>query len=225
MPTASRTAAILAGAVAGSLGVFERGLGVLVEELAGRNQMAGNVIRGCLVQCGEFATDFGRQLPGFDRGGQCRAGSLRLIVRVLRSGLFAPRPAGARRPWRTVAIARSAARSAGVGSPSRTSLVAAVLPVARHVCLPCFADRPARGYGAIRLFAKNGEFELVHSRIQNRPPRNCGGRFFKGCSAVSYFSTRMGSIIGAGRLSFRVRDGSGRFPAAVAAVTLFYFQP
>jgi hypothetical protein len=42
---------------------------------------------------------------------------------------------------------------------------------------------------------------------------------------VSYFSTRRGSIIGAGRLSFRVRNGSGRFPAAVAAVTLFYFQP
>ena len=40
------------------------------------------------------------------------------------------------------------------------------------------------------------------------------------CSAVSYFSTRGGSIIGAGRLSFRVRDGSGRFPAAMAAVTL-----
>ena len=39
---------------------------------------------------------------------------------------------------------------------------------------------------------------------------------------MSYFSTRRGSIIGAGRLSFRVRDGSGRFPAAVAAVTLFY---
>ena len=31
----------------------------------------------------------------------------------------------------------------------------------------------------------------------------------------------VGSIIGAGRLSFRVRDGSGRFPVAVAAVTLF----
>ena len=42
------------------------------------------------------------------------------------------------------------------------------------------------------------------------------------CSAVSYFSTRVGSIIGAGRLSFRVRDGSGRFPVAVAAVTLFF---
>jgi hypothetical protein len=42
---------------------------------------------------------------------------------------------------------------------------------------------------------------------------------------VSYFSNRVVSIIGAGRLSFRVRDGSGRFPAAVAAVTLFFFQP
>ena len=41
------------------------------------------------------------------------------------------------------------------------------------------------------------------------------------CSAVSYFSTLVGSIIGAGRLSFRVRDGSGRFPVAMSAVTLF----
>ena len=41
------------------------------------------------------------------------------------------------------------------------------------------------------------------------------------CSAVSYFSTLVGSIIGAGRLSFRVRDGSGRFPVAISAVTLF----
>lgn len=56
------------------------------------------------------------------------------------------------------------------------------------------------------------------------PHAKVGGNS-NGCSAVSYFSTRWGSIIGAGRLSFRVRDGSGRFPAAVAAVTLFYFQP
>jgi hypothetical protein len=53
------------------------------------------------------------------------------------------------------------------------------------------------------------------------PPTQLWGVILKGCSAVSYFSTRMGSIIGAGRLSFRVRDGSGRFPTAVAAVTLF----
>ena len=53
-------------------------------------------------------------------------------------------------------------------------------------------------------------------------PRFLGGRFRKLCSAVSYFSTLLGSIIGAGWLSFRVRDGSGRFPAAMAAVTLFH---
>lgn len=33
----------------------------------------------------------------------------------------------------------------------------------------------------------------------------------------------MGSIIGADRLSFRVRDGTGRFPVAITAVTLFKF--
>ena len=51
-------------------------------------------------------------------------------------------------------------------------------------------------------------------------PRFLGGHSFSVCSAVSYFSTLLGSIIGAGWLSFRVRDGSGRFPAAMAAVTL-----
>lgn len=37
------------------------------------------------------------------------------------------------------------------------------------------------------------------------------------------FPPEEGSIIGADRLSFRVRDGTGRFPVAVAAVTLFKF--
>jgi hypothetical protein len=56
------------------------------------------------------------------------------------------------------------------------------------------------------------------------PPLLLGGTGVGGlCSAVSYFSTLLGSIIGAGRLSFRVRDGSGRFPVAVAAVTLLGF--
>ena len=54
-------------------------------------------------------------------------------------------------------------------------------------------------------------------------PRFLGGHSFSVCSAVSYFSTLLGSIIGAGWLSFRVRDGSGRFPAAMAAVTLCKF--
>ena len=52
------------------------------------------------------------------------------------------------------------------------------------------------------------------------PPDFSGGIPVNVCSAVSYFSTLLGSIIGAGWLSFRVRDGSGRFPAAMAAVTL-----
>lgn len=53
------------------------------------------------------------------------------------------------------------------------------------------------------------------------PPIVVGGHgAFVVCSAVSYFSTLVGSIIGAGRLSFRVRDGSGRFPVAITAVTL-----
>ena len=55
------------------------------------------------------------------------------------------------------------------------------------------------------------------------PPISRGAQVFNVCSAVSYFSTLLGSIIGAGRLSFRVRDGSGRFPAAMAAVTLCKF--
>ena len=33
----------------------------------------------------------------------------------------------------------------------------------------------------------------------------------------------LGSTIGADRLSFRVRDGTGRFPVALTAVTLFKF--
>ena len=56
------------------------------------------------------------------------------------------------------------------------------------------------------------------------PPINLPGAFPCVCSAVSYFSTLVGSIIGAGRLSFRVRDGSGRFPVAMFAVTVFCFQ-
>ena len=57
--------------------------------------------------------------------------------------------------------------------------------------------------------------------LWKHPPGFPGGCFVEVCSAVSYFSTLLGSIIGAGWLSFRVRDGSGRFPAAMAAVTLF----
>ena|SRR5690349_660247 len=66
---------------------------------------------------------------------------------------------------------------------------------------------------------------MVEKYVQTQMPRpsklGLEGRGLNVCSAVSYFSTLLGSIIGAGRLSFRVRDGTGRFPAAMAAVTLF----
>ena len=68
--------------------------------------------------------------------------------------------------------------------------------------------------------------KLFHFRLRfewGMPPDFSGGIPVNVCSAVSYFSTLLGSIIGAGWLSFRVRDGSGRFPAAMAAVTLCKF--
>jgi hypothetical protein len=37
------------------------------------------------------------------------------------------------------------------------------------------------------------------------------------------FPPGLGSIIGAGRLSFRVRDGSGRFPAAMNRRNFIHF--
>ena len=63
----------------------------------------------------------------------------------------------------------------------------------------------------------------MYRKMPEPPNVNWGAQDFNVCSAVSYFSTLLGSIIGAGWLSFRVRDGSGRFPAAMAAVTLFRF--
>ena len=38
------------------------------------------------------------------------------------------------------------------------------------------------------------------------------------------FPPGLGSIIGAGRLSFRVRDGSGRFPAAMDRRNSIHFS-
>ena len=53
-----------------------------------------------------------------------------------------------------------------------------------------------------------------------RPSNVCWRAEVNVCSAVSYFSTLLGSIIGAGRLSFRVRDGTGRFPHAITTANL-----
>ena len=65
-----------------------------------------------------------------------------------------------------------------------------------------------------------GKYSSGNFGRKKNPPIS-RGVFLNVCSAVSYFSTLLGSIIGAGWLSFRVRDGTGRFPAAMAAVTLF----
>jgi hypothetical protein len=55
--------------------------------------------------------------------------------------------------------------------------------------------------------------------VQKRAPL-WGALFWVCVRRCPTFPPGLGSIIGAGRLSFRVRDGSGRFPVAVAAVTL-----
>ena len=54
------------------------------------------------------------------------------------------------------------------------------------------------------------------------PNKNWGAKDLICVRRCPTFPPGLGSIIGAGRLSFRVRDGSGRFPVAVAAVTLFF---
>jgi hypothetical protein len=55
------------------------------------------------------------------------------------------------------------------------------------------------------------------------PPKvNWGAQVLICVRRCPTFPPGLGSIIGAGRLSFRVRDGSGRFPAAMAAVTLVH---
>src|SRR5882724_6934337 len=53
------------------------------------------------------------------------------------------------------------------------------------------------------------------------PPTQLWGVILMCVRRCPTFPPGLGSIIGAGRLSFRVRDGSGRFPVAITAVTLF----
>ena len=53
------------------------------------------------------------------------------------------------------------------------------------------------------------------------PPNFLGGISLICVRRCPTFPPVLGSIIGAGRLSFRVRDGSGRFPVAMSAVTFF----
>src|ERR1700722_20105320 len=111
------------------------------------------------------------------------------------------------------ALLPATARRRPIGRPGRSPIRYEARMVSRASC------------GAVMT---SSTWSLAYSGLNPTPwYRNArapqgfwGARGFCVCSAVSYFSTRVGSIIGAGRLSFRVRDGSGRFPVAVAAVTL-----
>ena len=107
-----------AGSGAGGAGVSQRGLGVLVEEFAGGDEMPRHDVGRGAIQSREFASDFGRQLLGFDVGGNRRTlGPRRFTVGFGLGAAGALGPRGARR------------RTPG------TAPVAAALPVLDHVCL------------------------------------------------------------------------------------------
>ena len=64
-------------------------------------------------------------------------------------------------------------------------------------------------------------FAVFPRELPVPPNLNWGARDLICVRRCPTFPPGLGSIIGAGRLSFRVRDGSGRFPVAISAVTLF----
>src|SRR5436305_4832613 len=87
----------------------------------------------------------------------------------------------------------------------RTTPLAAALPVLDHVCLST-------------LICQSRQFKLFNCRIGvniESPPTQLWGVILMCVRRCPTFPPGLGSIIGAGRLSFRVRDGSGRFPAAM----------
>src|SRR4029077_3424401 len=55
------------------------------------------------------------------------------------------------------------------------------------------------------------------------PPTQWWGVILMCVRRCPTFPPGLGSIIGAGRLSFRVRDGSGRFPAAIDRRNFIHF--
>ena len=73
----------------------------------------------------------------------------------------------------------------------------------------------------MRLPFPRSSTERLSAQMPVAPNRIGGHRASMCVRRCPTFPPGLGSIIGAGRLSFRVRDGSGRFPVAVAAVTLF----
>ena len=102
------------------------------------------------------------------------------------------------------------------------------------IIVPCHrvigSNGSLTGYGG-GLDRKRALLELEKSRSSRRcrlirlnrhaikmplpPNRNWGAQGLMCVRRCPTFPPGLGSIIGAGRLSFRVRDGSGRFPAAI----------
>ena len=167
--------------------------------------------RRCAVQRREFAADLGRQLLGFDVGRDRRA----------------------LRPWRLAVGCWAGRDGRGLGPTSAAPNVDRVVPVAvrrrwmsaavaARRCRPaCPGPRmPLYTVSPIPRQFENSNYELS-ANIES-PPTQLWGVILVCVRRCPTFPPGLGSIIGAGRLSFRVRDGSGRFPVAITAVTLFF---
>ncbi|BBZ76296.1 hypothetical protein MANY_16330 [Mycolicibacterium anyangense] len=112
----------------------ERGFRVLVDQLAGGNQMTGDGIGGGAVQRRKLATDLRCELFGFDRFRDTRATGPRGLVGlgpVLRLGLAgASGPGPIRRIGSSTIAACSAVRTGGTPDRAPTGIA---LPVVNHL--------------------------------------------------------------------------------------------
>jgi hypothetical protein len=72
-------------------------------------------------------------------------------------------------------------------------------------------------YPITRLLRIRNQLSQIES-----PPTQLWGVILICVRRCPTFPPGLGSIIGAGRLSFRVRDGSGRFPAAIDRRNFFH---
>jgi hypothetical protein len=93
----------------------------------------------------------------------------------------------------------------------------ALQPVSSKRCTGDFPDRSTR-WAAEHDAREVGAIKWAAAGNEEAPSRGALGPLGKGCLAVTY--SRMGrphTTIGAGRFHFRVRDGVGWFPPAVAA--------
>ena len=181
-----------AGPGAGSAGMRQRRLGVVLEEFACSDEMPRHDVGRGPIQGREFAADLGRQLLGFDLGGNRRT------LGVLRRRVWAGRGGLGRAP-------RRAAPNAGDGADR---------------CRPACPGPRMPFYTYLPVTTIQGINCRIVANIES-PPTQLWGVILMCVRRCPTFPPGLGSIIGAGRLSFRVRDGSGRFPVAITAVTLF----